>query len=92
MTRRQVLESALGLLPLPAAVSMLGECPESGFTLASGVLESAEPIDGEYYHIADVVVMAKADTAYPLRIMAGKQVKLILREIPQRPELEKLKR
>jgi hypothetical protein len=73
---------------------MLGDCPPAGYVIASGVLESAEPIDGTYYHVNALVLMVHPD-GVPARIvqnMSGKAVEVILREIPLRPELQRLNR
>lgn len=95
MTRRQFIESALGTLPLPSAVSQLGDClAPPGQVIASGVLESAEPIDGNYYHVNECVLMVKP-TGLPadvLRQLQGRGVEVVVREVPLRGELQKIKR
>ena len=95
MTRRQFVESALGLLPLPAVVDMMGFCPDppGQSVLVRGTLEPAEPIEGSYYHVNQLVVLkVRPETAYAVRQASGKEVEILMRELPAKPELERLKR
>ena len=95
MTRRQAIEAALGTFPLPAIVRMTGQdCTQSGHVIASGVLESAEPIEGTYYVVNGLVLMLKPAgiPSHILRTLSGKGVEILIRELPAKPTLERLKR
>ncbi len=95
MTRRQAIEAALGLLPLPAVTNMVGFCPDppGQHVLARGTLEPAEPIEGSYYHVNELVVLrVRPETSYAVRQLSGREVEIVLRELPAKPELERLKR
>jgi hypothetical protein len=95
VTRRQVIE-ALGIFPLLPIVWMRGQdCAQSGHVIASGVLQSAEPSDGTYYHVNEQLVLMLKPASIPsaiVRTMTGKGVEIVVRELPAKPTLERLKR